>query len=158
MSTIADDPRGLRIDWAKMPTRHLYFQLGPTAPVLRRRAAETLASRGAEAIEIMADQKAGSLQIRRDQVWVATRIDHASARAFVRNALHDEDETVRQAALNSIGLWRDHKALPALMEVLRSEHFPKVPPPGSFSVDVSLQNRRAAAEAVGRIGDSSAIP
>src|SRR6266568_351009 len=55
MPKIADDPRGLRTDWAKMPTRHLYLQLAPTAPVLRRRAAETLASRGAEAIEIMAD-------------------------------------------------------------------------------------------------------
>jgi len=33
-----------------------------------------------------------------------------------------------------------------------------VPPLGRFSFDVTLQNRRAAAEALGRIGDPSAIP
>src|SRR5882724_5204479 len=136
MPTIADDPRGLRSDWAKMPTRYLYFQLAPTAPVLRRRAAETLASRGAEAVEIMADQRAGSLQIRRDQVWVATRIDHASARAFVRNSLHDEDEIVRQAAINSISLWRDRDAVPELINILKGVvkigHMPRVVAPERY--------------------------
>jgi putative membrane-bound dehydrogenase-like protein len=138
---LADDPRGLRIDWAKMPTRHLYLYLSFTAPVLRRRATETLVSRGAEAIETMADQRAGSLQIRRDQVWVATRIDHASARAFVRRQLDDEDEIVRQAAINSISLWRDREAVPDLVKLLRG----------------SLPNRPSA-EALGRIGDPAAVP
>src|SRR4029077_12820116 len=119
MPKIADDPRGLRWDWAKAPTRHLYLYLSFTAPVLRRRAAETLVSRGAETIEIMTDQHAGSLQIRRDQVWVATRIDHASARAFGRRQLDDEDEIVRQAAINSISLWRDRDAIPDLVKLLR---------------------------------------
>jgi len=163
MPKIADDPRGLGIDWAKMPTRHLYLQLAPTAPALRRRAAETLISRGAEAVEIMADQRAGSLQIRRDQVWVATRIDHASARAFVRNSLHDEDDIVRQAAINSISLWRDRDAVPELINILKGVvkigHGPRVVAPERYErSQASLANRRAAAEALGRIGDPAAIP
>jgi putative membrane-bound dehydrogenase-like protein len=143
MPKIADDPRGVRTDWAKMPTRDVYLCLAPIAPAFRRRAAETLVSRGAETIEIMADQRAGSLQIRREQVWVATRIDHPSARAYVRRQLDDEDETVRQAALNSISLWRDHEAVPDLVKFLKG---------------FSLPNRRAAAEALGRIGDPAVIP
>jgi putative heme-binding domain-containing protein len=50
---------------------------------------------------------------------------------------------VRQAALHSVSLWRDREALPALLPLLKSP---------------SLQTRRAAAEAIGRIGDKSAVP
>jgi putative membrane-bound dehydrogenase-like protein len=161
---IADHPRGLRgTDWGKMPTRHLYLILSVNAPAWRRRAAETLVSRGAEAIEAMADQKAGALQIRRDQVWVATRIDHASARAFVRRQLDDEDEIVRQAAINSISLWRDREAVPDLVKMLRGS-LPNRPSAealgriGPSATVPSLANRRAAAEALGRIGYPAAVP
>jgi putative membrane-bound dehydrogenase-like protein len=164
MPKIADDPRGLRIDWAKMSTRHLYFLLAPTAPVLRRRAAETLASRGAEAIEIMLDQKAGAFDIRRNSVWVATRIDHGSARAYVRHSLHDPYETVRQAAIHSIALWRDREAVPELINLLKGAvKIGDVPgavlaPEEYERSQASLANRRAAAEALGRIGDPAAVP
>jgi putative membrane-bound dehydrogenase-like protein len=164
MPKIADDPRGLRIDWAKMPTRHLYFLLAPTAPVLRRRAAETLASRGAEAIEIMLDQKAGAFEIRRNAVWVATRIDHGSARAYVRHSLHDPYETVRQAAVHSIALWRDREAVPELINLLKGAVKIGDVPGAALSPEeyersqASLANRRAAAEALGRIGDPAAVP
>ena len=55
----------------------------------------------------------------------------------------DPDETVRQAAIHSVSLRRDREAVPALVQLLRNP---------------SLQNRRAAAEALGRIGDTSAVP
>jgi putative membrane-bound dehydrogenase-like protein len=160
---VVDDPRWLRQDWAKMPTRHLYLLLSVNAPALRRRAAETLVSRGVEAVKAMADQRAGSLQIRRDQVWVATRIDHPSARAYVRRQLDDEDEIVRQAAINSISLWRDREAVPDLVKMLRgslpnrpsAEALGRIGPSAPVS---SLANRRAAAEALGRIGDAAAVP
>jgi putative heme-binding domain-containing protein len=60
----------------------------------------------------------------------------------VRQALTDVDESVRQAALHSISLHRDHDAVPALLALLKAS---------------SLHNRRAAAEALGRIGDRSAV-
>jgi len=50
---------------------------------------------------------------------------------------------VRQVALHSASVRRDRDALPALIELLECE---------------SLHNRRAAAEALGRIGEPSAVP
>ena len=55
----------------------------------------------------------------------------------------DADETTRQAALHSVSVRRDREAVPALVKLLKSP---------------SLHNRRAAAEALGRIGDKSAVP
>src|SRR5262249_23427037 len=53
------------------------------------------------------------------------------------------DETVRQAAIHAAALWRDREAVPALVQLLKSP---------------SRHNRRAAAEALGRIGDFEALP
>ena len=39
-----------------------------------------------------------------------TRIDRTRAREMVRSSIHDGDETVRQAAAHSAGLWRDSRA------------------------------------------------
>jgi putative heme-binding domain-containing protein len=83
------------------------------------------------------------VEVRRNAVWAATRIDQAGARAAVRRALADADETVRQAALHSVSVWRDRAALPALLGLLQG---------------ASWHNRRAAAEALGRLGDKSAVP
>src|SRR5262249_10347389 len=79
----------------------------------------------------------------RNAIWAATRIDHPGARAAVRHALYDADETTRQVAIHSVSVWRDRDALPALLELLKGPW---------------MQNRRAAAEAIGRIGDKSAVP
>ena len=81
--------------------------------------------------------------MRRNAVWTATRIDHPAARVVIAAALLDPDETVRQVAIHSASLRRDQEAVPALVLLL---HNP------------SLQNRRAAAEALGRIGDRAAVP
>ena len=80
---------------------------------------------------------------RRNAVWCLARIDHPDARTHVRHLLQDSDETVRQAAIHVAGLWRDGGATSTLVEILKSS---------------SPQNRRAASEALGRIGDKSAVP
>jgi putative heme-binding domain-containing protein len=80
---------------------------------------------------------------RRNAVWAATRIDHPSAREAVREALGDSEESVRQAAIHSAIVWRDRDAVAPLLQLLKKP---------------SLPNRRAAAEALGRIGDKSAVP
>jgi len=85
-----------------------------------------------------------SVQERRNTVWTLARIDHPLARAQVRGSfLKDPDDTVRQAAIHTISLWRDREAVPELIKVLQAP---------------SMQNRRAAAEALGRIGDKKAVP
>jgi putative membrane-bound dehydrogenase-like protein len=141
-----DDPRGLALEWKRATAAELTQRLQDPRPAVRRRAVAALAVRGKGAVQALAavaPNGADSAEARCDAVWAATRIDRADARALVRNGLEDRDETVRQAALHSISVWRDHEALPALVRVLRGP---------------SLPNRRAAAEAVGRIGDRSAVP
>jgi putative membrane-bound dehydrogenase-like protein len=138
-----EDPRGLRLDWAKMSAGELAKLLDDARPMVRRRAVQALAEKGAGAIEAFAEVRQRSPEARRNAIWAATRIDDAAARALVREALHDPDEIVRQAAIHSISIWRDPEAVPALMPLLGSE---------------SLGNYRAAAEALGRIGDATAVP
>src|SRR5207302_6079299 len=82
-------------------------------------------------------------EAKRNAVWALTRIDGEAARAGVRQALSDADPTVRQAALNSISLWRDREAAPLLLSSLSRG---------------AAMDRRLAAEALGRIGDKSAVP
>src|SRR5262249_22972986 len=77
-----------------------------------------------------------SIESRRNAVWAATRINSKYARDAVRSALGDADESVRQAAAHSVALWRDQLALSGLLDLLRHD---------------STQNKRAAAEALGRV-------
>jgi putative membrane-bound dehydrogenase-like protein len=140
-----DDPRGQKLDWSKMTGGELANLLGDARPAVRRRAVQALATKDADAVPILTDvlRTAKSTEARRNAVWTATRIEPESARAVVRLALADSDETVRQTALHSVSLWRDRGALPTLVSLLKSP---------------SLHNRRGAAEALGRIGDKSAVP
>ncbi|MGH9371179.1 MAG: HEAT repeat domain-containing protein, partial [Vicinamibacterales bacterium] len=84
-----------------------------------------------------------SVNARRNGVWALTRIEGAQAREAVRIALADRDASVRQAAIHSAGLWRDAAAVPQLVEAVKS---------GVPAV------QRVAAEALGRAGDSRAVP
>jgi putative membrane-bound dehydrogenase-like protein len=138
------DPRGLQLPWGKMTPKELAGLLDDPRPVVRRRAAQALGSKGEEAVPVLAEMlKKGKTEARCNAVWAATRIDTPSARAAVRTVLSAEQATVRHVALHSVSLWRDHDALPALLRLL------ECPAP---------QTERIAAEAVGRIGDKSAVP
>ena len=125
--------------------------LDDARPAVRRRAIATLATRADSGLAAAAKVLGAITQIveagpsveRRNAVWTATRIDHSDARGLVRKALRDADDTVRQVALHSISLWRDRNAVPDLLALLQKP---------------SPQNRRAAAEALGRIGDKTAVP
>ncbi len=153
-----EDPRGMKLkQYDPALDYHDYTPLlGDTRPAMQRLGIEALARfTKAESRRTGGDQWAiltffsknawpePPIQVRRNTVWTLARIDHPVARAQVCDFLKDPDETVRQAAIHVAGLWRDHKAAPRLIEVLRS---------------ASAQNRRASAEALGRIGDKSAVP
>src|SRR5262249_8358416 len=71
------------------------------------------------------------------------RIELPAAYALVRAALASTEETVRHAALHSISLRRDREAVPELLAMLQNP---------------CLQDRRIAAEALGRIGANTATP
>ncbi len=140
-----DDPRGRKLAWQTLPPGKLAVLLGDGRPAVRRRAIGTLAARGAEAVPALAAVVRSSqlVEARRNALWAATRIESADARALVRRALDDADATVRQVALHSISVRRDRAAVAALVKLLGGP---------------SPHNRRAAAEALGRIGDRQAVP
>ncbi len=140
-----DDPRGLKLAWAKLAPRQLAELLGDPRPFVRRRAIQALGERGESAVPALVDVLATSrsAEARRNAVWAATRIEGAAARAAVRQALADPEETVRQVALHSTSLWRDAGAESSLLALLKGP---------------SAHNRRGAAEALGRIGDRFAVP
>ncbi len=143
-----NDPRGLQLDWKNMPVAEMVKLLDDRRPAVRRRAMETLGSQAAAraaVVKALADTiaKSKSAQARRNAVWTLPRIEDAAARAAARQALRDNDESVRQAALHAISLLRDREGVGDLFEMLKAD---------------SMHNRRAAAEALGRIGDKSAVP
>jgi putative membrane-bound dehydrogenase-like protein len=140
-----EDPRGRKLDWTSMTAGHLTGLLDDPRPAVRRRAVQVLGKKGADVVPALGEaiHSGLSVQARRNAVWAATRIDAPAARSFVRQALADPDETVRQAAAHSLSAWRDGEAVPQLLTLLRSS---------------SMPNRRVAAEALGRIGDRRAVP
>jgi putative heme-binding domain-containing protein len=140
-----DDPRGAKINYVKLEAEQLVELLGDARPTVCRRAIEQLGSmreRGLPAL-LKAATSSGSAEVRTSAVWAATRIETDKARAVVRVALADRDDSVRRAALNSISLWRDkaaHKELTKLVE------------------QGSATDKRLAAECLGRIGNLQAVP
>lgn len=138
------DPRGAKIEFAKLGVTELGKLLADERPLVQERATKELARRGGDSIATLAGiiQQDQSSLARRNAVWSLTRIDQGAARAAIRVALTDRDFEVRQAALNSISLWADAGALPQLLVVLQSG---------------ALMNQRVAAEALGRIGDPQQV-
>lgn len=139
-----DDPRGLKIAWTKLSAAELAALLGDPRPAVRHRAIAALATapEGANAAANVLSSSA-SVEARRNAVWALTRIDRPEARRLARRALEDADETVRQTAIHSASVGRDQEARETLLRLLQNE---------------SLHNRRAAAEALGRLRNKEAVP
>jgi len=120
----------------------LTARLADARPAVRDRAIAALGRRGAGAVPALLDvvAESGSPTARRAAVWAASRIDDEAARPVAHRALEDENATVRQAALHAIAVRRDGGALESVHALLQYG---------------TPANRRAAAEALGRIGDPS---
>jgi putative membrane-bound dehydrogenase-like protein len=139
-----EDPRGLKLDWPRLSPEILASLLDDPRPAVRRRAIQSMAEKGAAALPSLEQllHSSSSPEARTGAVWTLSRIDDPKARQLSRTALHDSDETVRQAAAHSASVWRDHGALADLEQLLSN--------PSAF-------NRRVAAEALGRLRDQNAI-
>lgn len=139
-----DDPRGLRLDWPSLASDRLAALLDDPRPVVRNKAIERLGNTGDAATPALERvlRTSASTEARRNAVWALTRIESASTRAAIRVALGDRDDSVRHAAVHAAGLWRDAGAIDRLNEIVTSG------PP---------LIARAAAEALGRIGDARAV-
>jgi len=142
---VINDARGLKLNWDKPDLKQLVERLGDARPAVRKRALLQLGKAGTAAVPALTQslKNMQTPEARAYVVWALTRIEGASARAAVRLALEDRDELVKQAAIHSVALWRDHEAFNELVTLLESS-------------GPSLQ--RATAEALGRIGNKSAVP
>ncbi len=138
------DPRGRTLRWNTMSSADLAKRLDDGRPAVQNRSIGQLAKLGAGAVSVLNEvlKTSRSGDARRNAVWTLTRIQGSGAREGVRSALNDRDQSVRLTALHSVGLLRDADAVPPLVDALKSG----IPPV-----------QRAAAEALGRIGDASAV-
>lgn len=176
-----EDPRGQSIKWMTLSADQIAELLSDPRPAVRRRALGLLVSQGKDAVPSLARviESRSPHEARLQAVWALTRIDHQQARAAVRTALSDPDEQVRQAAIHCVALWRDSSAIDELRAMLTAGSQPatkgnptrergtlilrdsvprsRVGLPVGAATHMSLHNRRAAAEAIGRIGDKDAI-
>jgi putative membrane-bound dehydrogenase-like protein len=138
------DPRGLKVVWDKLDAKGVAQLLGDKRPAVRKRALLYLGRMGASAVaELLPILKDASPETRANAIWALTRITGESARDAVRRCLEDHVELVQHAAIHSAALWRDRAAERRLEALLTS---------------ASAQLQRAAAEALGRIGDPAAVP
>lgn len=133
-------------DWTTRNAPAMADLLDAPRPAMRHRAMRELERMGINALPALrttvGSPRSSSLA-RRNALWVAIRIPLADARTLIREGLRDREEETRQVALHGISLWRDAEAVPVLLELL--------------SHTTSPANARAAAEALGRIGDPEGI-
>ena len=117
----------------------------PVPPIEAKGVASRPAGLGESTLPALAKALADSaspLSDRLSCLWTLTRMPGEAARAAVRSGLAQKDPELRTAAALSAALWRDKGATDALIPLL---------------ADTDLHTRRAAAEALGRIGDKRAI-
>ena len=127
-----DDPRGTTADRAKSQTRNRSrAQSSSSCSTTRARPCSTWRSnlsphpeRKETAASLRCAQarraRCVARHSRRNAVWTLARIDDpARTRSLVRDFLTDPDETVRQAAIHSAGLWRDRGAVAELDRAAR---------------------------------------
>jgi glucose/arabinose dehydrogenase/HEAT repeat protein len=142
-----DDPWGKTLKLPAHTPAELSPLLGDRRSRVRDQAIHHLARHGANAVpelaRVLKANGAENVEARRNAVWALCRIPGPEARGALRGALSDRDLGVRIAAAHGVGLERDDRALAALGEMVRSDE-----PPA----------RRKAAESLGRIGKSEAVP
>ena len=138
------DARGLKIDWAKLLPTDLVGLLNDDRLFVQQRAIHELGKRGAPAVPALNAALENDWPERQqiNAIWALTRIPGEAARQPARMAVRFKNANVRHAAIHSAGLWRDGGAVEALVPALGRDA-------GATS--------RAAAEALGRIGDVQAV-
>lgn len=157
------DPRGQKIAWDKLNIGQLWALLADGRSAVRQRALQEFVERrdsgemrdflgrASQGVAELLGESANWGAVERgdpqtatlQRAWALVQVETVEARLLVRQLLDHPDEQVRHVGLRAVGLNRDLQALPQLMTVLRRD---------------TAANRRAAAEAIGRLGDQSAVP
>jgi putative membrane-bound dehydrogenase-like protein len=158
------DPRGRKIDWQNVTVEALWDLHCDRRPAVRQRAAREFVRRcnsseigafvtalGAREINVAirsvpeknADEFCNEHTAAIARTWTLGQIETLESKECVRQLLTNRDESIRHAAVNLVSLHRDELAYPQLLELLQGET-PAV--------------RRAAAEAIGRLGKVEFVP
>ncbi|HLX60014.1 MAG TPA: PVC-type heme-binding CxxCH protein, partial [Planctomycetota bacterium] len=155
-----DDPRGLKIHWGKLQAAELAAHLDDPRLFVRRRAMAELSSHKADESAAALSkllQTSQSAESRRGVVWTLSRIDAPSAREAVRAAFNSADASIVHAAIHAASVWRDKDAVERMMEIVtRGARGVETGRRDAGGTDEALP--RAAAEALGHIGDKRAVP
>lgn len=141
-----EDPRGLKIDWDPKTIKDPISLLGDPRPAVQRRVIELWASQGKNAARLANSVTivAGHRRKDRNAILALARMDIPEAREAVHYAIDNSySDEAHLTAIHVAGLWRDRNAIELLMKRLSHK---------------DLHVRRAAAEALGRIGDIKAVP
>ncbi len=142
----ANDPRGLKLDWAKMSSDAMSKLLADSRPAVADRAVVELAQKGKNSLPSLQSvlQKNESVDARRNAVWALSRVQSDAAQKILRLALNDTNSSVRQSAVYAVGSNRDKNAADILQSIV--------------SRDSEAAIRREAAAALGRIGSPKSVP
>ena len=140
-----DDSRGLRDGLGDMTAVELLRRLDDSRPAVGDQVVDRLGMLGTKTLSALDGFPWRELAPigQRRLVWALSRIDGAEARALTRALLGSEASSVRLAAIHVSGLHRDAEAMGPLLGLL---------------ADDDLANRRAAAEALGRLRNAAAVP
>jgi putative membrane-bound dehydrogenase-like protein len=143
---VVNDPRGLKLDWAKASEKDRINRLADPRPAVRQRATKTLVDQGEPSIRVfnsvLNSQVAATAKL--EAVSGLSRIDSSKERLRALYAsLKDGTGEVRQTAANVLSLHRDPSAYDPFVELLKNG---------------DLHDQRLAVEAIGRLRQSSAIP
>jgi putative membrane-bound dehydrogenase-like protein len=144
-----DDPRGGKIDWAKLSDKAVTGFFDDKRPIVRWKAIDLLAARGKDILPLITDvfhRNRPSEAVQLGAVWAAARIGGPdAARAVYPSLVSSGNTTVHAAALHVMALYPTPDVIANVTYYL---------PPGRRTPAVL----RAAAEALGRIGDPKAVP
>ncbi|MBL9124798.1 MAG: HEAT repeat domain-containing protein [Planctomycetaceae bacterium] len=142
---VVADPRGRDLSWETLAPGEMIQLLGDRRPAVVKRAIRQLGAQRDAAVAALAGaiDAAQPPPVRLGAVWALSRIDSAESRLLLRRALEDPDETVTQAAIHALSVARDASAQESLGRILTQAK--------------SAPNRRAAAEALGRIGSPASV-
>jgi putative membrane-bound dehydrogenase-like protein len=140
-----DDPRGLKLGLPGMSPAELARLLEDPRAAVREQAVDYLVQAGLAAVAPLTQllKNSAAPEARTAAVFALGRIADPKSAEAVRAALDDRDFQVRVAAARMAGLNADGHAVSRLAEIVKRDH---------------AAARRQAAEALGRIGDSSAVP
>ncbi len=143
--TATSDPRGLKLNWTAANPAELAARLADKRVFVQRRAMHELGKLGEKALPVLAPVifSSRSIEARRNAVWTLARIGGTGACEQVRTAMNDTDPGIALAAIHVASLLRDRQSAGRLQGFLDGSSEP---------------HKRAAAEALGRIGGKSSMP